>query len=138
MTPIAYAEAGSVKLIAVAYVETLKTTSDKGCHGVGRAASHTHIHVFLLMSILQTRGHIATIGHPVSAHEKSRVYSKKRISQLNIVSTCQLICSVYLQFIRLTQLYQGGCEVLNRKTDIPPAVLVIETRTQVKRLSVKL
>ena len=73
---VPYADGRGVGLVTVADTDAMEVTTDKRCHTIGRAVSHTGIEHTLLESVLHTGCYIHPIARPVGTCQHRGVYSE--------------------------------------------------------------
>ena len=96
-----------VHFITVADVDAVERTAYESCNGVCRAVGDTPVKHSFLVRLYHPGCKVGPTGRSVIPHESGDRYSKKRITQFYIVSTCQIIRTVDLQLIGFSQFYQG-------------------------------
>ena len=133
---VAYAYGRRVDLVAVTDVYAVEVTADEHRNRVCRTVRNSSVEHFLIVGVNQTARNIAAPRHAVGPYENGRMYSKKRISQLNIVSSGQIKRRIYLQFVCFAQFDERRSDMLGRHADIPRAVRIIQAEAYVEGASV--
>ena len=80
MTSVARIDGLGVIFVAIAHIDAVKATSDKGSNRIGGAVGHAGIHHLLVVGIYQPGRYISAIGMAVIACQHRSGHFKKRIS----------------------------------------------------------